>query len=167
MKCRRNNKGLSLIEVILSMSIFCCILLGLISFMMQNITIQHHLVKSLTPQQNTRFALNYIEKRIRECNQQSLIYHSTEKLIEGKNHENETIWIDLSGNKRNHYNTLLYYYAEKGELRVNKNGEHNVLIDEIEDILVTEVIENQLLAIEVFAKTIDYSVKTQIKLKYR
>lgn len=147
-----NNKGFSLLEVILAMTLFSSVLMIFIPFATRSLAMQEELEKKLTLQQNTRFALNYIEKRIRECDKQQILYNSHEKLIKSKNGTYDILWIDLSGNKRTAPNTLLYFYRSKGELRVNKNGENNVLVEDIEDIMVTEIIEGELLEIEVFAK---------------
>lgn len=161
-----NNKGFSLLEIILSMTLFSSILMTFIPFAISNIGMQQQLEDTLILQQNARFALNYIEKRIRECDKQQITYHSQQKLVEGKNETYDTLWIDLSGKKRTTPNTLLYFYRSKGELRVNKNGENNILVEGIKDIIVTEIIEGELLEIEVFSNVIDYSVKTRLKLKY-
>lgn len=164
---RYNNRGFTLLETILSMTLFSSVLIVFIPFATRSITMQQELENTLNLQHNTRFALNYIEKRIRECDKQQITYYPDKKSIEGKNDTYNKLWIDLSGNKRMTRNTLLYFYRSRGELRVNKNGENNVLVDGIKDIAVTEIVEGELLEIEVFASRIDYSVKTRLKLKYR
>lgn len=159
--------GFTLIEIILAMTLFSIIALTFIPVSISHISFYNHFDSTLFLQQNTRFALNYIEKRIRECNHQSIHYIPQDKTIESQNYSGEKIWIDLSGRKRNNKNTLLYFNRGTGELRANKDGEHNVLYTEIKDIVVTEVIEGELLQIQVIADKIDYSVAVTIKLKYR
>ncbi|SNR86600.1 prepilin-type N-terminal cleavage/methylation domain-containing protein [Anaerovirgula multivorans] len=162
-----NSKGFTLIEVILAMLLFSIIAITFIPISVSHLSFYNKLDDTLFIQQNTKFVLNYIEKRIRECDRQSTLYISQDKTIESKDFSGEEVWVDLSGKKRNNKNTLLYFYRSTGELRVNKNGEHNVLYTQIKDIEVTEVVEGELLQIKVIADKIDYSVTTTIKLNYR
>lgn len=132
-----------------------------------HLSIYNRLDNRLLIQQNTRLALHYIEKCIQECNQQMVSYFPHDKTIVSKNYLNEKIYIDLSGRKRNDKNTLLYFNRDTGELRVNKNGEHNVLCILISDIKIIEIIEGKLLQIQVVGDNNSYSVTTTIKLGYR
>ena len=161
------NKGFTLIETILALMLFSIIAITFIPISINHMSIYDRLDETLFIQQNARFALNYIEKRIRECNYQKTTYIPQDKTIESENYYGEKIWIDLSGDKRHNSNTMLYFYKEYGQLRVNKNGEHNVLYTLIKDIIPTEIVPGELLQIKVIAEKIDYSITTTIRLKYR
>ncbi|AKL95283.1 hypothetical protein CACET_c18350 [Clostridium aceticum] len=166
MKIFCSNQGITLLETILAMTLFAMIMMGLIIILMQNINYCREYQEILATKQNIRLTLNYIEKRIRECNHQEIIYHAETQTIEGKNNLKEEVWIDLSGNIRYDKNTLLYFNRARGELRVNKNKEHNVLAIGIGDIIAREIIEGSLIEIEVIGADMDYSVKTKLRLRY-
>ncbi|AOY77055.1 PilW family protein [Clostridium formicaceticum] len=166
MKIFHSNRGITLVEVLLAMTLFAIILMSLITILTQYISYYRDYHERLAIKQSTRLALNYIEKRIRECNHQQMIYHAESQTIEGQNSMQERVWVDLSGQIRYEENTLLYFNRTTGELRVNKNKEHNVLVRNIKEIIIREIIEGRLIEIEVIAAGLDYSVKTSIRLCY-
>ncbi|ABR48638.1 hypothetical protein Amet_2485 [Alkaliphilus metalliredigens QYMF] len=158
------QEGLTLIEVLIAMTIGSMIVILSISYL--NIVVRGYITQqdTLRVERNMRFALNYIEKRIRECDQNQIIYHSDTRTIEGRNYDNQSIWIDLSGNKRSQPNTLIYFYKDTGELRVNKNNENNVLVNMINDIIVNELVEGKLIEIEIFGHGSSHPIKTILRL---
>lgn len=161
----RKQNGFTLIEVLISLSLFSIISIGILSYYSFNITNCHYQIEILTDQQNIRYALNYIENTIRRCNQKKIIYHADRKTLELEDDIGKTVWIDLSGNNPHNKNILIYYYKDKGQLRSNTNGEHNVLVDCIKEITVKELIKEKLIEIEVFSDNINSSVKGCFKIK--
>ncbi|SDK51835.1 PilW family protein [Natronincola ferrireducens] len=162
-----DNRGVTLIEIVVSITLISIVMMALTTIFIYSIGSYSRQVDEIAAKQKVQFALNYIEKRIRECDQYQITYHSNNQTIEGRDFEGKKVWIDLSGRRRNSFNTLLYFYRDRGELRVNKKNENNVLVDGIRDILVREIVEGELLEIEVIAHKIDYSVKLRLSLDYR
>ena len=115
---------------------------------------------------NVHITLKYIEKRLNEFNQADIIFDSDENTFQGKNYNDENVWIDLSGKKSLKKNTMIYFYKATKEIRVNKNNEHNILTDNIGDIIVNELIKGQLIEIEVVADRAEYSAKIRLNLNY-
>lgn len=113
------------------------------------------------------YTLKYIEKRLREFNQQNIIFDSTQNIFKGKNDIDENAFIDLGGKTSYKKNTMIYFYRSRQEIRVNKNTEHNVLVKQIEDIIVRELVEGKLIEIEVIAAGGEYSNKIKLNLDYR
>lgn len=101
-----------------------------------------------------------------EYNQKSIIYHNKDNIFEGKDYNNKTAWIDLSGRLSRKQNTLINFYKDKGEIRVNKNNENNVLSKNIKEVIVNELIEGELVEIEIITYKSGYSSKTKLKLEY-
>lgn len=112
-------------------------------------------------------ALKYIEKGLRELNQEDIIFDSNKNIFQSKNCNNENVWVDLSGKKSLKKNSLIYFYRITKEIRVNKNNENNVLCGNIDNVTVNELIEGQLIEIEVIADKIEYSDKIKLNLNYR
>lgn len=115
---------------------------------------------------DAKIVLKYIEKRLMECNQRSIIYYEEEKIFKGKDYNNITALIDLSGNLSKERNTLINFYKDRNEIRVNKNYENNILSNNIKDVIVNEIVEGKLIEIEVVTNKPDYSSKTKLNLEY-
>lgn len=115
---------------------------------------------------DVHIASKYIEKNLREFNQEDIIFNSNKNIFQGKNYNNENVRIDLSGQISYKTNTMIYFYKYRGQVRVNKNGEHNVLCENIDDIIVNELIEGQLIEIEIVADKVEYSAKIKLNLNY-
>ncbi|WP_168198273.1 PilW family protein [Crassaminicella thermophila] len=161
------KKGVTLIEVMISITLFSIIMISLTTYFLGIINNCNSQMEILKMKQNVRFALNQIDKILRECNQQEIIYYDNMKKFELKNNKDDTVFVDLSGIQQNKFNTILYFNKDKRQLRINKKGEHNVLIDYIKDISIKEIIDNKLIEIEVFSDKIDYSVKMRLNLSER
>lgn len=116
---------------------------------------------------DVHLASKYIEKRLREFNQEDIIFDSDKNIFQGKNYKNEDTWVDLSGKMSLKKNTMIYFYKPTKEIRVNKNRENNVLCGNIGDVTVNELIEGRLIEIEITAYTTGYSTKIKLNLNYR
>ena len=116
---------------------------------------------------DVHIASKYIEKSLREFNQEDIIFDSDNNIFRGKNYDNKDIWVYLNGKKSLKTNTPIYFYDATREIRVNKNNEHNVLCGNIDAVIVNELIEGKLIEIEVAAYRTEYSVKTRLNLNYR
>ena len=159
MKCIINRKGFTLIELIVSLTLGIVILtvvLNYFSFVYKNI---YNKYDHIVHMRNTRFALNYIEKRLRDVDQSTIIYHSNLKAFEGLTSSGVRRWIDLSGYMRN--SAFIYFNRPTRQLRVNMNSENNVLVPFVYDVAVREIGTNNVVEIEVYASEIDYSVKSR------
>jgi len=159
-----NQQGLTLIETLIAMtlsSIILMIAINQLNLALKSYTTQRNTLKA---QRNMQFAMNYIEKRIRELDQNEIIYHGEIQTIEGKDYKQAKAWIDLSGNTRSSLNTLIYFYRDRGELRVNKNRENNVLVEEIKEVTVREITEGALIEILIYGEGIETPIKSTIKL---
>ncbi len=163
-KSYSNNKGHSLIESILSLALISIILMLLLPICRTYFTFHNKLGNKLSQERNTRFALNYIEKEFGKFSRNSIVYIPEKQSIKGKDYMGRDVWIDLSGQRRNDKNTLIYFHKTNGEIRINKDGENNVLCNNIEDISIKEIIENELLEITITAKQTDYSISTIIRI---
>ncbi|WP_129597754.1 prepilin-type N-terminal cleavage/methylation domain-containing protein [Anaerophilus nitritogenes] len=144
MKGIKNNKGFTLIEALLSLTLFSIIIGSFTYFFLFQFKNCNRQLRILNDRQNVHEVLLHIQRNIRECNQQQIVYDSKIKVFELKNDQNETVYIDLSGYKNHSSNTLLYFYKNNKELRTNKNKENNVVIKNIEDIYVHEIIKKNL-----------------------
>ncbi|MBB6216611.1 prepilin-type N-terminal cleavage/methylation domain-containing protein [Anaerosolibacter carboniphilus] len=162
-----SQKGFTLIETILSLTLLSIIILALGMFLSNSIRQHIKLIEIAEAQRKSRLALNYIEKRMMECNQLQFTFDPKTNTFTSKDYQNNEVWIDLSGNKRFTNNTLIYFYKVLGELRVNKKGEHNVLIDGIKDIKIIEILPGKLIEIEIHAENLNHSIKSRMNICYR
>ena len=116
----------------------------------------------LQTRHDVHIASRYIEKSLREFNQEGIIFDSDNNIFQGKDYSDKDAWVYLSGKKSVKINTLIYFYDATKEIRVNKNNEHNVLCGNIRNVTVNELIEGKLIEIEVTAYKTEYSVKTRV-----
>ncbi|QXM06009.1 PilW family protein [Crassaminicella indica] len=163
MKKYNNQEGFTLIEAFVAFTLISIIMTAFISYFLFCVKSCSRQIEILNTKENIRCALTYIERSIKICNQQKISYHDALKRFEGENQKGHKIYIDLSGKKQYKNHTLIYFYRNKGQLRTNKNGEHNILLDGIKDIIVTEIIKNKLIEIEVLGNY-NKSVKARLKI---
>jgi prepilin-type N-terminal cleavage/methylation domain-containing protein len=163
LKKYNNQRGFTLVEISISIVLFSIIMTAFMSyfiFCVKNCTKQ---LEVLDDKENLRQALDYIERSIKFCNQEKFIYDETSKTLMGEDLEKNKVLIDLSGKINYEDHVLIYFYKHKKQLRRSINGEHNVLLGEIEDIHVTEIIKNKLLEIEISTEN-GLSGKTRLKI---
>ena len=163
-KLRSQQTGFTLIECIVSIVFIFIIITSiflLFSFAFNN---YKHYIDSRQIKHDVHITLKYIEKRLKEFNQEDIIFDRQE-YISGKIMI-KSVWVDLSGKKSFKTNTMIYFYRPTKEIRVNKDKEHNVLCGNIGDIIVNELVEGQLIEIEVIADKIEYSAKIKLNLNY-
>ncbi|MDW7670631.1 MAG: prepilin-type N-terminal cleavage/methylation domain-containing protein [Bacillota bacterium] len=148
----RNRKGLTLIEVIISLSLLSLVLVTF--FTCGLFALNQHLQQSkqLRADRNLRISVDLIEKRLREMDRQQIEYKPSSQVFEARmNIPNSSlkadVRVDLSGKSSSNHNTWIYFDRASGSLRTNKAGEHNVQIPGIENIDVNEVITGQLFLI--------------------
>lgn len=156
-----------MIECIISVALISIIITGsslLFSFAFNS---YKHYTDTWQIKHDVHTTLKYIEKNLREFNQKNIIFDSNENIFRGKNYNNDDVLIDLSGEISQVKNTLIYFCRAEKQTRVSKNKEHNVLCDNIGDIIINELIEGRLIEIEVIADKIEYSAKTRLNLNYR
>lgn len=163
MKKYNNQKGFTLIEIFISITLFAILMTTLMSyfvFCVKNCTKQ---IALLERKENLRQALGYIERSIQFSNQEKFIYDEASKTFIGEDLKKNKVVIDLSGKINCKDHVLLYFYKNRKQLRKNINGEHNILLEGITDIYVREIIKNSLFEIEVIGKN-RLSAKTRLKI---
>lgn len=163
MKKYNNQKGFTLLEIFISITLFAMIMTTFMSyfvFCVKNCTKQ---ISLLEHKENLRQALGYIERSIQFCNQEKFTFDEASKTFIGEDLKKNKVFIDLSGNINYEDHVLIYFYKNKKQLRRNLNGEHNILLKGIADIYIREIIKNRLLEIEVFGKN-GLSAKTRLKI---
>lgn len=167
MKFKDQEAGYILVEYIVSISLISIILISTsILFYFVFSSYKHH-TETWETEHDAQIVLKYIEKRLREFNQENIIFDDKKNVFQGKTHENKSVWVDLSGEISNRTNTLIYFYKAKREIRVNKNNEHNVLSSNIKDVIITELVEGKLIEVEVITGGTNYSSKIKLNLNYR
>ncbi|MEN1759300.1 prepilin-type N-terminal cleavage/methylation domain-containing protein [Anoxynatronum sibiricum] len=162
---------MTLIEVMISLALISLLLL--VTYTGSLFVFSHHRQQShqFKEEQNLRQAMDAIEKRFREMNQQEITFHPAQQSFKSRVPRTDfpgmtTVWIDFSGINRNRLNTWLYFDRTSGTLRVNKNNEHNVLYTGIEDILITEVISGKLVEITLIGQRVNREQTLTLKLSY-
>lgn len=153
----KNKRGFTLVELIIASAITLVIIATLTNFLSFTYSNTYKKIDEIVHVRNTRFALNYIEKRLRDMDQMTLVYYSDIKAIKGYTNSGFIRWIDLSGTRRN--NAFIYFNRSTKQLRVNINNENNILVSFIEHVEIREIEPSNLIEIEVFASEIEYSVK--------
>ncbi len=159
-----SEKGFSLIEVIISVAVLGMVLIFISNLFNMNVKYWVSFNKELEIKRNLNITKIFIEKGVRECNQANIIYDDRNKIIKGKNSNGDIVFVNLSGKRIYDYNTLIYFYKDTKEVRINKSGEHNVLAKYIDDIIIKEIIPEQLLEIVIFADQMDYSIKFNLRI---
>lgn len=166
-KFKNQEAGFTLIESLVSITLISIILIGIFSVFNFTIRSYKNYIENLEIEHGVNYTLRYIEKRLREFNQENIIFDSEKNLFIGERHNGQKAYIDLSGRVSHRGNTLLYFYRATRQVRVNKNQENNVLVGKIDDIIVRELVEGKLIEIEVIASKIKYSNKIELGLNYR
>ena len=168
---RSTQEGLTLIEVIISFSLLSLLLMTMATgsaFVLRNSQEQIH---RLRQEQNVRHAVIAIEKRIQQSNQQRIRYQSNQNLFVSELYD-ETIhqwypvYLQFNGMQTNRRNTWLYFHRVSGTLRVNLNGEHNVLLSGIGLIETDVLMPDRLVRITVHSRETDYQAYTDVRLNW-
>ncbi|WP_041719142.1 PulJ/GspJ family protein [Alkaliphilus oremlandii] len=166
-KIKRSKEGFVLIELVLSILLFSTILVSMSTLFNSTYQSYRSYTERLAFKYDAQIVLKYIEKRIMECNQESIIYYKDKNIFEGRNMDNKILYVDLSGALSYKENTMINFYKPKNEIRVNKNRENNVLNNNIKEIIITEIVEGELIEFEVITNKGNYSKKIRLKFKYQ
>ncbi|MGI6426656.1 MAG: prepilin-type N-terminal cleavage/methylation domain-containing protein [Natronincolaceae bacterium] len=166
-RVRDGQNGFTLIESIISIALTSIIIIITSSLFSFTLNSYKRYTDTRQIKYDVHIASKYIEKGLKEFNQEDIIFDSEKNIFQSKNCNNENIWVDLSGKKSLKKNTLIYFYRTTKEIRVNKNNENNVLCGNIYNVVVNELIEGRLIEIEVIADEIEYSNKIKLNLNYR
>ena len=147
-----NQRGLTLIEVIISIALLSLIMLTVFQFNFFILANNRAQAQTLEDEQNLRQAMEFIEKRLREMDTQTLQYVPAQQTFKSRmqrsdGHGQITVWMDFSGKNRNRMNTWLYHDETSNTLRVSKNREHNVLHLNIGAVEVEEITPGSLIKI--------------------
>lgn len=165
-----NNKGFTLLElmlVLLLCSLLVSVYIGVIS---QAISYWQEHIEQIRISENLQYSMHFIEKNLRQLDQQQITFSSDIQQIMSKNSQGQTSYMDFSGRKIYNINTYFYYYAGNRQLRINRNREHNVLATNIDQVEIREIIPNKL--IEVSLSSFDkqgkkHTIKSKIRIKAR
>ena len=147
-----NQRGLTLIEVIISFALLSLIMLTVFQFNFFILANNRAQAQTLEDEQNLRQAMEFIEKRLREMDAQTLQYVPAQQTFKSRMQRSDgpgqlTVWMDFSGKNRNRMNTWLYHDETSKTLRVSKNREHNVLHLNIDTVEVEEITPGSLIRI--------------------
>lgn len=149
---KNNRQGLTLVEVLVSFTLLSIIMLTFFQFNFFIISNNRAQAQALETEQNLRQAMEFIEKRLREMDSQTLQYVPAQQTFKARMNRpggpgHITVWVDFSGHNRNRLNTWLYHDRTSGTLRISKNGEHNVLHRHIDTVKVEELSPGSLIKI--------------------
>ncbi len=170
-KRRDAQRGLTLIEVMISFSLLSLVLMTMATgslFVQRNSQEQIH---RLRQEQNIRYAVIAIEKRFQQSNQQRIRYEEAQQLFTSELFDEDkaewyTVFFQFNGMQAARKNTWLYFHQTSGTLRVNLNGEHNVLLSGIDTIHTAVVIPDRLVRLTVICKATGYEASTDIRLHW-
>ncbi|WP_093313227.1 type II secretion system protein [Tindallia californiensis] len=166
---RLNSKGLTLIEVILSFAMMTLLVATMVTgstFITKHNKAQ---MRQLRYEQNIRYAVIAIDKRFQQSNRQELYYQSDQQLFTSNVYDNvkdewRFVYFQFDGAFTDRKNTWLYFHKDSNSLRVNLNGEHNVLASGIDRIEIEEIENNRLVCLRVFCSASDYSASIDIRI---
>lgn len=165
-----NDYGFTLLELILVL--FLCSLLtsyyvGMVS---HSINYWQESIERIRVYENLQYSLHFIEKNIRQFDQQKMEYCPDILQIKSENSQGQISYMDFSGNMIYHFNTYMYYHAGNRQLRINRNTEHNVLALDIHGVSVREVIPGTLLEISLSSRDKygkEHTLTTKIRINHR
>lgn len=165
---KNRQKGFTLIEVIISIALITIIITATSSLFALATNSYKRYTDTWQVKHDVHTALKYIEKGLKEFNQEDIIFDSDKNIFQSKNCDNKNVFVNLSGKvPRKQDISLIYFNRPEKRVGVNKNGEYNTLANDIDDIKVNELIEGQLIEIEVVTDKIEYSNKIRLNLNYR
>lgn len=153
-----NQRGLTLIEVMISFALLSLIMLTVFQFNFFIMANNRTQAQTMEAEQNLRQAMAFIEKRLREMDTQTLQYVPAQQTFKARMQRPDgpgqmTVWMDFSGKNRNRLNTWLYHDETSKTLRVSKNREHNVLHLNINEVEVEEIKPGSLIKITLTSST--------------
>lgn len=166
-----NLQGLTLIEVMISFLLLSLLLMTMAtssSFIQKSSQQQ---MQQLRCEQNIRHGIIAIEKRFQQSNQQRIAYRKDQQLFISELYDEDKdewyrVFFRFDGYHTTRKNTWLYFHRASGTLRVNLNGEHNVLLSGIGLIETDVLLPDRLVRITVHCKETDYQASTTIKLHW-
>ncbi|MCT4596161.1 MAG: type II secretion system GspH family protein [Anaeromicrobium sp.] len=143
----KGKKGMTLIELILSMGIMVIILSA--SMMIFTLYCKKYIYTTIELEHKLKLkeAAQLIEISISQLNKDNIQFKEKDMALEGTDFCGKVHKINLSGRYTNSKNTDLYYYKNLGQLRKNSYGEQNVLSRNIKYIKVNELIPSKLIKI--------------------
>ncbi len=165
-----NNKGFTLLELMLVLLLCSLLIFVYTTIVSQSINYWQENIEQIHIHENLQYSLHYIEKNLRQFNQQQIKYYPNIQQIESENSQGQTSYMDFSGRVIYNTNTYLYYHKGNRQLRINRNTEHNILAINIDQVNVREVIPHTL--IEVSLSTFDkngkeHTLKSKIRINAR
>ncbi|PAB60951.1 type II secretion system protein [Anaeromicrobium sediminis] len=143
----KGKKGVTLIELILSMGIMIIILST--SMMIFTLYCKKYVYTcvELEHRLDLKEAAELIENSIGQLNKDNIQFKGKDMVLEGIDFHGKVYKISLNGKYTSSKNVVLYYYENLGQLRRNLSGEQNVLSRNIEYIKVNEIIPSRLIRI--------------------
>jgi prepilin-type N-terminal cleavage/methylation domain-containing protein len=165
-----NTEGFTLLEMMLTLFISSLLVFIYITLNSQSITYWQENIEKIRINENLQYSLHYIEKNLRQFDQQHIEYFPELLQLKSENSQGQTSYMDFSGRIIYTRNTYLYYHAGNRQLRVNRNTEHNVLARDIDQVNVREIIPGTI--IEVSLSTFDkqgveHTLKSTIRIGSR
>jgi len=142
-----NNKGFTLLElmlVLLLCTLLVSVYIGIVSKVLEywqekNEEIRIH--------ENLQYSLHFIEKNLRQLDQQQIEYFPESMQIISNNSLGQTSYMDFSGKMCYMENTYFYYHAGNRQLRINRKNEHNVVSINIDQVRIRELVPGTLVEV--------------------
>lgn len=165
-----NNNGFTLLElmlVLLLCSLLVSVYIGIVS---QSLNYYQENIEKIRIHENLQYSLHFIEKNLRQLDQQQIEYSSEIKQITSENSQGQPSYMDFSGKKSYYKNTYFYYHSGNRQLRINRDREHNVLAINIDQVKIREVIPGNLVEISLSSYDShgkEHSLKSKIRINAR
>ena len=142
-----NNNGFTLLELMLAL-LLCTLLVSVyIGIVSQIIDYWQEKNEEIHIHENLQYSLHFIEKNLRQLDQQQIEYSSGILQIISKNSQGQTSYMEFSGKMTYNSNTYFYYHAGNRQLRINRNTEHNVVAIDIDQVKIREIIPGALVEV--------------------
>lgn len=147
-KIIKNKKGITLIEIIISLSLCSIITMATLTMLKLHLKDYHYVTTKIGSKLNLINAMDIIEKNIRGLNlvnikyDEHLMKFESYKLTPVNNNINE--YVILNGKYCTSRNVLLYYRKSLKQLRTNINNEQNVVARHIKTVNVKKKSEKNI-----------------------
>ncbi|NBG88791.1 prepilin-type N-terminal cleavage/methylation domain-containing protein [Isachenkonia alkalipeptolytica] len=167
---RLDSKGFTLLELMLTLLLSSLLILTYATIVLQSVQYWQYHIEQVRVHENLQYALHYIEKNIRQFNQQEIQYIPDMKQIISRNSQGELSYMDFSGENLNQWNTYLYYQKGNRRLLINRKRENNVLAQDIDQLIIKEVQSGALIEVSISSKDTqgkEHTLKSQIRISPR
>ncbi len=144
-----DRQGFTLLELMLTLLLCSFLVLTYTTMVAKSLKYWQYHIEQVRIHENLHYALHYVEKNLRQFNQQEINYVSEIKQIKGENSQGEPSYMDFRGDILHNRNTYLYYQKGKRQIHINRNREHNVLARNIDQLDIEEIVSGSLIKVSI------------------